>query len=165
MQALTLASLSTPQTKGLFATDTPPGLVTIQISPGSENPSYAPRAYDTSPRDDQLQSHSGTRERGGKQVSGSASGNNDSFVVIGEAGFELSDYSGIQRRKDAKDRQLRREQRKSEKRQWLEDQDEMKFSHSIQFNAVPDWASHYIAYSNLKKLYVTHSQQCMHPWR
>jgi hypothetical protein len=30
----------------------------------------------------------------------------------------------------------------------------MKFSHSIQFNAVPDWSSHYIAYSNLKKLYV-----------
>ena len=30
----------------------------------------------------------------------------------------------------------------------------MKFSHSIQFNAVPDWSSHYIAYSNLKKLCV-----------
>ena len=29
---------------------------------------------------------------------------------------------------------------------------EMKFSHSVQFNAVPDWSSHYIAYSNLKKL-------------
>ncbi len=27
----------------------------------------------------------------------------------------------------------------------------MKFSHSIQFNAVPDWADKYIAYSNLKK--------------
>ncbi|KAL8931326.1 MAG: hypothetical protein Q9211_007048, partial [Gyalolechia sp. 1 TL-2023] len=32
---------------------------------------------------------------------------------------------------------------------------EMKFSHSIQFNAVPDWSSHYIAYSNLKKLIYT----------
>lgn len=31
----------------------------------------------------------------------------------------------------------------------------MKFSHSIQFNAVPDWSAHYIAYDNLKKLYVT----------
>ena len=31
----------------------------------------------------------------------------------------------------------------------------MKFSHSIQFNAVPDWSSHYIAYSNLKKLWVS----------
>lgn len=29
---------------------------------------------------------------------------------------------------------------------------DMKFSHSIQFNAVPDWSSHYISYSNLKKL-------------
>ncbi|RKF59300.1 putative transporter C3B8.04c [Erysiphe neolycopersici] len=28
----------------------------------------------------------------------------------------------------------------------------MKFSHSIQFNAVPEWSSQYIAYSNLKKL-------------
>ncbi|KGQ02128.1 hypothetical protein PAAG_11079 [Paracoccidioides lutzii Pb01] len=32
------------------------------------------------------------------------------------------------------------------------DDDIMKFSHSIQFNAVPDWSSHYIAYSNLKKI-------------
>ena len=29
---------------------------------------------------------------------------------------------------------------------------DMKFSHSIQFNAVPDWSSNYISYSNLKKL-------------
>ncbi|ODQ56367.1 SPX-domain-containing protein [Saitoella complicata NRRL Y-17804] len=28
----------------------------------------------------------------------------------------------------------------------------MKFSHSLQFNAVPDWADYYINYSNLKKL-------------
>lgn len=27
----------------------------------------------------------------------------------------------------------------------------MKFSHSLQFNAVPDWSNHYVAYSNLKK--------------
>ena len=32
------------------------------------------------------------------------------------------------------------------------DDEVMKFSHSIQFNAVPDWSDHYIAYSNLKKL-------------
>jgi hypothetical protein len=32
---------------------------------------------------------------------------------------------------------------------------DMKFSHSIQFNAVPDWSAYYIAYDNLKKLYVT----------
>lgn len=30
----------------------------------------------------------------------------------------------------------------------------MKFSHSLQFNSVPDWSAHYIAYDNLKKLYV-----------
>ncbi|RKP11722.1 SPX domain-containing protein, partial [Piptocephalis cylindrospora] len=28
----------------------------------------------------------------------------------------------------------------------------MKFSHSLQFNAVPEWSEHYLAYSNLKKL-------------
>lgn len=29
----------------------------------------------------------------------------------------------------------------------------MKFSHSLQFNSVPDWSAYYIGYSNLKKLY------------
>ena len=33
--------------------------------------------------------------------------------------------------------------------------EEMKFSHSIQFNAVPDWSNQYIAYNNLKKLIYT----------
>lgn len=46
----------------------------------------------------------------------------------------------------------RYEQRKRDKLERLREEDEMKFSHSIQFNAVPDWANHYIAYSNLKKL-------------
>ena len=32
------------------------------------------------------------------------------------------------------------------------DDPDMKFSHSLQFNAVPDWSNQYIAYSNLKKL-------------
>ncbi|KAF2005123.1 SPX-domain-containing protein [Amniculicola lignicola CBS 123094] len=35
----------------------------------------------------------------------------------------------------------------------------MKFSHSLQFNSVPDWSSHYIAYSNLKKLIYTLEQR------
>ncbi|KAI1840140.1 hypothetical protein JX266_013659 [Neoarthrinium moseri] len=39
----------------------------------------------------------------------------------------------------------------------------MKFSHSIQFNAVPDWSSHYIAYSNLKKLIYTLEKTVHHP--
>ena len=34
----------------------------------------------------------------------------------------------------------------------LERGEKMKFSHSIQFNAVPEWSHHYISYSNLKKL-------------
>ncbi|KAI1453164.1 SPX-domain-containing protein [Annulohypoxylon moriforme] len=49
-------------------------------------------------------------------------------------------------------KELRQRTKREEKKRWLEEQDEMKFSHSIQFNAVPDWSSHYIAYSNLKKL-------------
>ncbi|KAF5630391.1 ATPase [Fusarium sp. NRRL 52700] len=66
--------------------------------------------------------------------------------------FELVDYPPIQARRDAQDREARRQAKRDDKRCWLEEQDEMKFSHSIQFNAVPDWSSHYIAYSNLKKL-------------
>ena len=34
----------------------------------------------------------------------------------------------------------------------LHEREAMKFSHSVQFNAVPDWSSNYISYSNLKKL-------------
>jgi len=37
-------------------------------------------------------------------------------------------------------------------KRWLQVLDDMKFSHSIQFNAVPDWSGKYINYSNLKKL-------------
>lgn len=55
---------------------------------------------------------------------------------------------------DEKDseRKRRRQERREEKRRLLHQAFEMKFSHSIQFNAVPDWSSHYIAYSNLKKI-------------
>ena len=35
---------------------------------------------------------------------------------------------------------------------------DMKFSHSIQFNAVPEWSNNYISYSNLKKLSVARVQ-------
>jgi phosphate transporter len=50
---------------------------------------------------------------------------------------------------------LRRRQAKqgSEKESAEERKAKMKFSHSIQFNAVPDWSAYYIAYSNLKKLW------------
>ncbi|PNY26005.1 Leptomycin B resistance protein [Tolypocladium capitatum] len=89
----------------------------------------------------------GHRERGGSaQI-------DDSLVHLPDAdAYELSDYRDIQVRARAGDRESRRRGRREHKRRWLETQDEMKFSHSIQFNAVPDWSSHYIAYSNLKKL-------------
>jgi hypothetical protein len=48
--------------------------------------------------------------------------------------------------------ETRRERKRREKLEQLLEADEMKFSHSLQFNSVPDWSSHYIAYSNLKKL-------------
>lgn len=66
--------------------------------------------------------------------------------------FELADYGPVRARKDAADLENRRQEKRNRKLEWLESRDEMKFSHSIQFNAVPDWSSHYIAYSNLKKL-------------
>ncbi|KAJ4317536.1 low-affinity phosphate transporter [Neodidymelliopsis sp. IMI 364377] len=47
--------------------------------------------------------------------------------------------------------QTKRERKRREKLEQLREADEMKFSHSLQFNAVPDWSNHYVAYSNLKK--------------
>jgi phosphate transporter len=68
--------------------------------------------------------------------------------------IELVEYpTAAQKYHDAvRERERRYDTKRAEKRRWLEEQDEMKFSHSIQFNAVPDWSNHYIAYSNLKKL-------------
>jgi hypothetical protein len=51
-------------------------------------------------------------------------------------------------------RETERDRKRREKLEQLREADEMKFSHSLQFNAVPDWSNHYIAYSNLKKQYV-----------
>ncbi|EMD68993.1 hypothetical protein COCSADRAFT_130258 [Bipolaris sorokiniana ND90Pr] len=45
----------------------------------------------------------------------------------------------------------KRERKRRQKLEQLREADDMKFSHSLQFNAVPDWSNHYIAYSNLKK--------------
>ncbi|CAA9960289.1 hypothetical protein HRS9122_00883 [Pyrenophora teres f. teres] len=53
--------------------------------------------------------------------------------------------------KQAPARETKRQQKRREKLEQLREADEMKFSHSLQFNAVPDWSNHYIAYSNLKK--------------
>lgn len=49
-------------------------------------------------------------------------------------------------------REKRRREKKERKLAQILQREEMKFSHSIQFNAVPDWSNHYISYSNLKKL-------------
>ncbi|KAL0940610.1 pho87 protein, partial [Colletotrichum truncatum] len=88
----------------------------------------------------------GLRERGG------SSADSDTHAIASSESYELADYKLIALRKTAEDREARREQKRLWKRRWLDEQDDMKFSHSIQFNAVPDWSSHYIAYSNLKKL-------------
>lgn len=74
------------------------------------------------------------------------------------AEFELADYASIQAHKQKEVRNSERKVRRAEKRRTLDEADEMKFSHSIQFNAVPDWSSKYIAYSNLKKLYAIYAQ-------
>ena len=57
-------------------------------------------------------------------------------------------------KKNRKDRQNRDRQEAERKLREFSLLEKMKFSHSIQFNAVPEWSSHYISYSNLKKLYV-----------
>jgi phosphate transporter len=69
--------------------------------------------------------------------------------------IELAEFPNAEQQKhrDAvRERERKYDIKRAEKRTWLEQRDEMKFSHSIQFNAVPDWSNHYIAYSNLKKL-------------
>ncbi|KFY78463.1 hypothetical protein V499_02364 [Pseudogymnoascus sp. VKM F-103] len=70
--------------------------------------------------------------------------------------YELTDFNHPPKHTTADDdfeaREARRLAKRVEKLARREEEFEMKFSHSIQFNAVPDWSSHYIAYSNLKKL-------------
>jgi phosphate transporter len=69
-------------------------------------------------------------------------------------GTEEYELVTLEKKDDQQTREQLRKLKRDEKRRWLDEQDDMKFSHSIQFNAVPDWSSHYIAYSNLKKMYV-----------
>ncbi|OBT69785.1 hypothetical protein VE03_00946 [Pseudogymnoascus sp. 23342-1-I1] len=66
--------------------------------------------------------------------------------------YELTDFNVPKQTADFEAREARRLAKRVEKLARREEEFEMKFSHSIQFNAVPDWSSHYIAYSNLKKL-------------
>ena len=91
-----------------------------------------------------------------------SSGNTGSRIPTAPAEFELESLTG---KKSALSRQqFRRAQSRLAKLQRLaDDDDEMKFSHSIQFNAVPDWSSNYIAYSNLKKLIYTLEKEIHKP--
>jgi SPX domain len=80
------------------------------------------------------------------------------FSVV-DTGIELEDLAGGERPGRWSDRtgttrEARRKEKWNHKLKEFADREEMKFSHSIQFNAVPDWSSNYISYSNLKKLYV-----------
>jgi phosphate transporter len=85
----------------------------------------------------------------------------------GTQGGDIEEYELVTLEKKAQPQQPQpptreqlRQLKRNEKRRWLDTQDEMKFSHSIQFNAVPDWSSHYIAYSNLKKMYIYSGLRC-----
>ncbi|KIW14686.1 hypothetical protein PV08_07470 [Exophiala spinifera] len=70
--------------------------------------------------------------------------------------IELLPLDSRQKSPDRTAHQLTKRLRKLEQ---LAEREEMKFSHSIQFNAVPDWSSNYISYSNLKKLIYTLEKQ------
>lgn len=65
---------------------------------------------------------------------------------------ELDDLAGLDARQQLHRVQIERERKREKKIKRLREEEDMKFSHSVQFNAVPDWSSHYISYSNLKKL-------------
>merc|ERR1711939_823185 len=62
-----------------------------------------------------------------------------------------------------KERAANRSNKRLRKLEQLAEREEMKFSHSIQFNAVPDWSSNYISYSNLKKAIYTLEKQINKP--
>lgn len=66
----------------------------------------------------------------------------------GEKGAEGLHQQAVERRKHWEEALRRRIQVARGERKELK----MKFSHSLQFNAVPDWSAYYIGYSNLKKL-------------
>ncbi|CAG8959713.1 hypothetical protein HYFRA_00001619 [Hymenoscyphus fraxineus] len=89
---------------------------------------------------------------GGGRNSGSARETIHTDPTQFSESYELVEYSDIQQRAEATAKLRQQEAKRADKRRRLDHEDEMKFSHSIQFNAVPDWSSKYIAYSNLKKL-------------
>ena len=85
------------------------------------------------------------------------------FGVV-DPGIELEDLTGGAQAGSRSEgprtgREAQRKEKRARKLIELVDREDMNFSHSIQFNAVPDWSSNYISYSNLKKLYVS----CVYP--
>lgn len=90
----------------------------------------------------------------GRRIFSAAS--RDVLAEIDESAIELENLADpVQEGSQPKtQRERRRAQKRERKLRHLREREEMKFSHSIQFNAVPDWSNHYISYSNLKKLYV-----------
>jgi phosphate transporter len=75
-------------------------------------------------------------------------------VEFNTQGFELQELNRRTPTAGEGTRESKRDRKRREKLEQLREAEEMKFSHSLQFNAVPDWSNHYIAYSNLKKQYV-----------
>lgn len=87
------------------------------------------------------------------QLHPSRSVSHDVFLEEGQNAIELTNLTQEYSKASEEDtRDRRRAQKRERKLQQIREREEMKFSHSIQFNAVPDWSSHYISYSNLKKL-------------
>lgn len=115
---------------------------TIASSIPPLHPSSEPDRVDSDPR---------TKENSKRPVGGGSLAPRQHQLADFEE-YELADYAGIEQRQKRDTRYFERQAKRTEKIDELEAADEMKFSHSIQFNAVPDWSSHYIAYSNLKKL-------------
>ncbi|OAA47501.1 SPX domain protein [Beauveria brongniartii RCEF 3172] len=113
-----------------------------------DRPSSVPRTVAVGPSPAHRSQVSGRRSR--SRPSSERGGILSKSIPNADA-IELLDYP---EKPPHKPREQHRRDKRETKRLWLEAQDEMKFSHSIQFNAVPDWSSHYIAYSNLKKLQV-----------
>jgi len=116
----------------------------LHASPSSSRP---PGLHAQQPLAPTWQTRADNRDRGGSAQRTTSGGPSE--------GIELVEYpTAEQKYRDAvRERERKYDAKRAAKRRWLEQQDEMKFSHSIQFNAVPDWSNHYIAYSNLKKLY------------
>jgi hypothetical protein len=79
---------------------------------------------------------------------------------VGGSAIELEDLSGGSKRAgvspsttgEGSEGKRHSDKKKCRKTKSSAHREAMKFSHSIQFNAVPDWSSKYISYSNLKKL-------------